>query len=78
MGDSSSRHSINAGTYGTFLLAPLLDEGVASSSAHFFFSPMYILAPPLHSPISTLLIFERESSSSSFSPDCLLLLLAGR
>ena len=36
MGDSSSRHSINAGTRGAFLLAPLQDEGIASSSAHIF------------------------------------------
>ena len=36
MGDSSSCHSINVGTCGAFLLAPLLDESVASSSAHFF------------------------------------------
>ena len=36
MGDSLSRHSINAGTRGAFLLAPLLDEGVTLSSVHFF------------------------------------------
>ena len=36
MGDSSSRHSINARTHGVFLLALFLDKGVTSSSAHFF------------------------------------------
>ena len=35
MGDSSSRHSFNARTCGAFSLAPLLDEGVPSSFAHF-------------------------------------------
>ena len=40
------------------------------------FSPIYILPPPPHSLISTLLIFEGKSSSPSFSPDCPLLPLA--
>ena len=33
------------------------------------FSPIYIWPPPPHSLISTLLMFERKSQLSSFSPD---------
>ena len=68
MGDSSSRHSFNARTRGAFSLAPLLDEGVASSSVHF--SPIYNAHPSPHSSISTLLILEIESSSPSLSSAC--------
>ena len=51
--------SLNAQTHVTSQLAPLLDEGVASSSVHF--PLIYNSPPPFISPISSLLIsWERE------------------
>ena len=71
MGDSSSRHSINAGTQGAFLLALFLTRALLRLPRTF--SPIYTLPPSPHSPISTLLILLRESSPSLLSLDCPLL-----
>ena len=71
MGDSSSRHSINAGTRGAFLLALFLTRALLRLPRTF--SPIYTLPPSPHSPISTLLILLRESSPPLLSLDCPLL-----
>ena len=45
MSDSSSHQPFNAWTRGVLSLASFLDKGVASPSAHFFFS-IYMTHPP--------------------------------
>ena len=63
MGDSSSCCSFNDLDMWRVLVGSASDEGVASSSTHFF--PIYIWRILLILSISYLLIFERESPSPS-------------
>ena len=65
MRDSSSHYSFNALDIWRILVGSASNEGITLSSAHFF--SIYILRILLILSISSLLIFERESSSPLLS-----------